>query len=92
MSDSKAPRESVDDSRSSGCYPTINIHELSKHGILELLNAGWEFRYEPETHFIGAYHSAGGCMSVVRIEILGKLKDDLGHSIAAFLNGEFWLE
>lgn len=33
-------------------------------GTLPKPNDGWEYRYEPETLFIGAYHPKGGAQSI----------------------------
>jgi hypothetical protein len=48
---------------------------------------GWEFRYEPETKFIGAYHPEGGAQSIAQITVPGDaVKDEFGKFIVKALS------
>lgn len=46
---------------------------------------GWEYRYEPATQFIGAYHPKGGARSICHFPDK-KIGDDVGPVFAAILN------
>lgn len=45
----------------------------------------WKFRYEPKTHFIGAYHPNGGKQSVCEV-VHPFDRESFGFVIAEFLN------
>lgn len=46
---------------------------------------GWEYRYEPATQFIGAYHPNGGAQSICQFPDK-RIGDDIGPALAAILN------
>lgn len=55
-----------------------------------LCEAGWLFRYDPDTQFVGAEHPLGGKSSVVQVYRIGRTSfdaDEIGNAIAMLLNG-----
>ena len=55
--------------------------------IKALIAGGWEFKFEPETNFIGMYHKKGGKRSVCEMSFHDK-EDNilLGEHITDSLN------
>ena len=50
---------------------------MNKDKIQEYLDKGWEFKYEPHTRYIAAYHPNGGSQSICELKnCLGN--DDFG--------------
>ena len=66
---------------------------LNEEGHLaQLLRHGWEFKYEPETAFIGAYHADGGKMSICQLVGTKCARDAAGSEIARLISRLAYLE
>lgn len=54
-----------------------------------MIDAGWGFRWEPDTRFIGAYHPDGGKQSVLEVVKLTRTDeevDEIGQALADLFN------
>jgi hypothetical protein len=53
--------------------------------LLDFLQSGWVFSYDPSTRFIGAYHPNGGKQSICEIRSRFD-NDNIGNDIVQLIN------
>lgn len=72
---------------SSAVYRRIERWKESDAGtaIDKFRDHGWTFKYEPSTHFIGAYHEEGGKQSIMEV-VHPYQRDEFGFAMERLLN------